>query len=197
MRSSIALAVAATAVALSACNTGQPRIYRVAVDLSPVLNLPPTCFSNNEIPGGTVRQSVTNWRGEYEWVIWDGVDGKQYLDLGEGATFDLGDAAPISVVGVIEGQDNTFVGTETISRLPDNNNYSYVRTKVITVTFNDQGASPTGTVDLNSSYTCTNCADGETEQPGNKNCSTRLNFTARRIDASPTTGYGSGCCGGF
>ena len=195
MRSSIVLAIASAALALTACNTGQPRIYRVAVDPSPVLNLPPTCYSNNEIPGGTVRDSVTNWRSEFEWVIWDGVDGKQYLDLGEGETFPLGDAAPISVYGIIEGQDNTFVGTETTSRLPDNNNYSYVRTKTITVTFEDQGTSPKGTVDLVSNYTCTNCAQGETEQKGNKNCSTRLNFAGRRIDASPTTGYSSGCCG--
>lgn len=196
MRSMKFLAVAAAAVALFGCNTGQPRIYRVAVDESPLRTLPPACFSNNEIVGGTERETVTNWREETEWVIWDGVnsagDTKQFLDLGEGQSFPLGDAQPVTVVGVIEGADNVFVGTQTVSLLPDANNYSNVRTKTITVTFEEQGAAPKGTIDLVSNYTCTNCAMGETEQKGNKNCSTRLNFVGRRIDVSQQTFYGNG-----
>ena len=183
MRSMKVLFAASAAVLFLACNTGQPRIYKIAVDQSPILTLPPTCYSNNEIPGGTIRYQETNLRQDMEWVIWDGVEGKQYLDLQMGGgSFDLGDAAPITVAELIEGQDNVFVGTRTTSRLPDANNYSYVRTRTVTVTFEDQGATPKGTIDLVSNYTCTNCAQGETEQPGNKNCSTRMNFVGHRVD---------------
>ncbi len=198
MRSMKFLAVAAATVALFGCNTGQPRINGVAVDVSPLFALPATCFSNNEIVGGSQRATVTNWRSETDWVIWDGVNAagetKQYLDLGEGQTFQLGDADPVTVIGVIEGADNVFMGNQQVTRLPDanNNNYSNVRTKTITVTFEEQGTSPKGTIDLVSNYTCTNCAPGELEQPGNKTCSARLNFVGRRIDVDQQTSYDNG-----
>lgn len=184
MRSMMVLVSAVAAAAFLGCNGGQPRIYHVAIDKTPLLSLPQTCYSNNQIEGGSTRTTLTNWRDEAEWVIWDGTDGKQYLDMGSSTQFDLGDAESISVIGLIEGQDDTFVGTRTATRLPDNsgNNYSNVRTKTITVKFDNQGAAPTGTLDLVSNYTCTNCADGETEFPGNKTCNTRLNFSARRVD---------------
>jgi hypothetical protein len=190
MRSINVLSAAVAAVALLACNSGQPTTYRVAVDESPRLALPPTCFANNEIPGGTERSTVNNLRTEYNWNLWDGVDGKQYLDLGT-ASFPLGHAAPITIDDLIEGSDNVFVGTRTTTRLPDTNNYSNVRTRTVTVTFENQGTSPTGTIDLVSNYTCTNCQQGETEQVGNKNCSTRLNWQARRIDVDRISVHGN------
>lgn len=183
MRSMMLLATAAAAVALFGCNSGQPRIYHVAVDPTPLLSLPASCFANNSTEMNTSRTTISNWRSEYEWVIWDGADGKQYLDLGGSTHFDLGDAQPVDVIGLIEGQDGTFVGSETRVHLDTNNSgYTNTRTKSLTVTFEDQGAAPKGTLDLVSNYTCTNCADGETEMPGNKNCSTRLTFSGRRVD---------------
>lgn len=182
MRSLKVLLTAAAGLVLLACNTGQPRIYKVAVDNKPLLDLPQTCFSNNEIPAGSVRYNQENLFDEHEWTIWDGVEGKQYLDMGGTAHWQLGDSAPIVIDDLIEGKDDTFVGTRTSTRLADSTGYTNSRTRTATVTFDDQGATAKGTLDLASSYTCTNCYDGETEQPGNKNCATKLTFVGRRVD---------------
>ncbi len=181
---SVSVLFAAAAAFLMACNGGQPTTYIVAIDESPLGALPPTCYANNELPSSTTRQTYANLRGEYEWVVWDGIDGNQYLSIG-GANFDLGHAAPIALDTneVIEGKDNLFAGSRTSTRIPEQGTgYSFVRTRSITVSFDNQGTSPTGTIDLSSNYVCTNCAQGETEQVGNKNCSTRMSWAGRRVD---------------
>lgn len=188
----VSVLFAAAAAALMACNGGQPTTFRVAIDESPRLALPPTCYANNELPAASTRHTLTNLRGEYDWIVWDGIDGKQYMSLGA-VDFPLGDAAPIQLGSneVIEGTEGLFVGTRTSTRLPDpnNNNYSNVRTRTVTVSWDNMGTSPTGTLDLVSNYTCTSCAPGETEQPGNKNCSTRMTWSGRRIDLERVAGH--------
>lgn len=70
-------------VALVGCNNGQPRIYRVAVDETPVKTIAvPSCFRNNNLPAGRGNITEQNYRSEDEWVIWQGVDATEYLDLG-------------------------------------------------------------------------------------------------------------------
>lgn len=194
MRSVKLLMVGAIAAVALACNN-QPRIYRVAIDSTNLNALPVTCWVDNKPPDTAERLQINNIRQELEWAIWDGVEGKQYLDMGPNTSFGLGHAEPVAISDLIEGQDNTFTGTETRTRLPDPNDFpanrSYVRTKSVTVTFADQSASPTGTIQVNSAYTCTNCRDRELETVGNKTCATSLSFVARRIDAQQITGYGN------
>ncbi len=159
--------------------------------MSPVLSLPNTCYSNNELPAADTRHIHTNLRSEYEWVVWDGVDGKQYLSMGE-VNFPLGHAMAIQLGRdeVIEGTDGLFAGTRTQTRNPEQGtNYSYVRTRTLTVNWENMGTSPNGTIDLVSNYVCNNCSPGESELPNNKNCSTRLTWSGRRIDVERIAGH--------
>lgn len=183
MRSVKVVIAAVAGLVLLACNTGQPRIYKVAIDASPLGNLPATCYVNNELPNNQTRTTYTNLRLEQEWVIWDGVENKQYLDMGS-VQFGLGDAAPVVVAELIEGTENVFSGSRTDTQLPDPNanNHSSVRTRTVTVAFDDQGTTPTGTITVLSNYTCTNCFPNETEADGNKSCTTQMKFVGHRVD---------------
>ena len=68
---------------LVGCNQGQPRLYRVAIDATPIRTISsPSCFRNNNLPAGRGNRTEQNYRQEDEWVIWSGVDQTEYLDLG-------------------------------------------------------------------------------------------------------------------
>ena len=79
---------AALAVALAACNSGQPRTYRIALDMTPVRYITDSkCYKNNVVPAP--NESTANLFDEQQWVIWDGAsqDGSplQFLDFGKQA----------------------------------------------------------------------------------------------------------------
>jgi hypothetical protein len=177
--------VAAVAITAVGCNPGQPRIYRVAIDDSPLASLPPSCYLNNTIV--PVRSIKTNLRDQREWTLWDGLENKQYLDT-NGYSLTLGQADPVSVGSMIEGADKVFSGQLVTQRLPDqaNPNYTYTKTLSLVITVEDLGAAPKGTIDASSKYTCTNCTNNDGKVP---ECSAKLNFSGRRVDGSNVNNY--------
>ncbi len=180
----VKFAIAAAMVAgLVGCNTGQPRIYRIAIDNSPLTSLPPSCYQNNTV--STLRSIGTNLRSETQWTVWDGVENKQYLDVGS-LSIKLGQADSVTVGSMIEGADKVFSGQLVEQKLPDpNSQYTYTKTLSLIVSFDDMGAAPKGTIEVSSQYTCTSCNNNDNKV----NCAAQLAFTGRRVDASNTAIY--------
>ena len=189
MRSTLLFAVVAVAT-LVGCNNGQPRIYRVALDRTPEKTIAdPSCYKNGQLPSGS-QVSEVNYREEHQWVIWDSGDGKQYLDLGS-ASFQLGNAPKIVVSEMIEtSQNGTFQGSRNETNpFPAIQNTTETRQTSITVAFNDEGAAPTGSVQLKAQYACVGNCPNPNPMPDSVSCATQLSFWARRIDTSRIEGY--------
>lgn len=177
---------------LLGCNQGQPRIYRVAFDLTPVLTIAvPSCFRNNNLPAGRANTTEQNYRTENEWVIWNGTDQTEYLDLGP-QQFILGDAPTITISEVIEGIEKTFSAQRTVQK-PIADQYTEARQTKISVKFNDYSFAPAGTIALEAQFACINqrgvCPTGNDSPQDAASCSSSLNFVARRIEAQQTTAY--------
>ncbi len=193
MRSMKLVALGALSLlALVGCNQGQPRIYRVAVDATPVRTIAvPSCFRNNNLPAGRGNITEQNYRSEDEWVIWNGIDQTEYLDLGT-QVFKLGDAPTININDVIEGTDKTFSALRNVQK-PIQDFYTEARQTQISVKFNDYSFAPVGTIALNSQYACikgrNDCPVGDASPEDAASCSSQLNFVARRIDVTQTTVY--------
>lgn len=187
--------VALTALAglgLLGCNGGQPRIYRVAIDETPIRTIAvPSCFRNNNLPAGRGNITEQNYRVENEWVIWTGVEQTEYLDLGT-QVYKLGDAPDIRVNDLIEGTDKTFSALRNEQK-PIGDQYTEARQTQISVKFDDYSFAPKGTISLNSQYACikgrADCPVGDASPPDAASCSSALNFVARRIDAQQITAY--------
>ncbi len=179
------------AVTFLGCGGGQPRLYKISIDQSPLNSLPATCYFESKIP--QTRFTSSNLTTEGNWYVWDDIDSVQQLDLGNMGFPKLGDAEPIDVIDnfLVSGTDMVFTGTWTEQLLPQANlgNYSYTKTQSVTVTFKDMGATANGTIDLVSNYVCTNCINGNND--GKVSCATTLNFTGRRIDSEQLTAYGA------
>jgi hypothetical protein len=170
------LALAALPLA-AGCGPSQARVYRLAVDPSVLLNLPTTCYRNNATQYD--KTTWTNYKLQYDVAIWDGVDGKSYLDMGQ-QTFNLGNAVPVKVIAPIEGAANVYTATvksETIAA--PNDPFTDIATQTITVAFTEVGAAARGTITLRSEYSCTNCSNNNAQVA---KCEAALNFTGRRID---------------
>jgi len=191
--------VALGALALSAfagCGQGQPRIYRVAVDATPMRTIAvPSCFRGNKLPDGRGNINEQNYRSEDEWVIWNGVVNEknqqiEYLDLGT-QSFELGNAPIIKVSDLIQGVEKTFAALRTEQR-PVSNLYTEARQTQVSVTFDDYSASPVGKLALNSVYACSGngCpTDAALSAPDAASCAVSLDFVARRIEAQQMTVY--------
>ena len=118
-------------------------------------------------------------------MVWDGVDNKQYLDIGN-FSVKLGHSDSINVGSMIEGADKVFSGQLTEMKLPDPGvNYTYTKTLSVIVNFDDMGAAPKGTIDLSSQYTCTSCTNNDDKV----NCAAKLSFVGRRVDTSNIAAY--------
>ena len=179
-------------LSLAGCLQGQPRIYRVAVDATPVRTIAvPSCFRNNNLPAGRGNITEQNYRQEDEWVIWNGVDQVEFLDLGT-QTFNLGDSPTIRVSDLIEGTEKTFSALRNEQK-PIGDMYTEARQTQISVKFNDYSAVPTGTIALNAQYACikgrNDCPVGDASPQDAASCSSSLNFVARRIDVQQLTAY--------
>ena len=179
-------------LSLAGCLQGQPRIYRVAVDATPVRTIAvPSCFRNNNLPAGRGNITEQNFRSENEWVIWNGTDQTEYLDIGT-QTYNLGDAPTIRIAEVIEGTDKTFSALRNEQK-PIMDFYTEARQTQISVKFNDYSAVPTGTIALNAQYACikgrTDCPVGDQSPQDAASCSSSLNFVARKIDVQQLTAY--------
>lgn len=195
------LSTLTAAIALCACNPGQPRVYRIALDTTPAGNIVDgNCFKNGML--ATPNESTSNLFTEEQWVIWDGVlsDGTpvQYLDFGTQA-YKLGHSPAISFNELIRSYSGVnpgvFVGQRLISNVTPSGGGSYVQTAttIITATFSDLGVSPSGTLQLDSRYACTALGGGtcpnETFVTDPKSCATSLPFSARKIEVSRIAGY--------
>lgn len=150
----------------------QPQYYRVAIDTSSLSNLPSTCYRSGTVP----PEKTTNVVEVGQWIIWDGVDGQEYLQVGD-IVYDLGDAYQVritagdAIVSTGEGDKKTFVTERTL--------FNPTRTYKATYTFTRRGETPEGTVAISS--TCT---------PGTgcdiPSCEATMSFVGRRLAAEPT-----------
>ncbi len=184
-------------VALSGCNMGQPRLWRVAIDMTPIRTIAnPSCFRGNILPSGRGQLSEVNYRESSEWVIWDGVEGKQYLDIGT-KNYKLGDSPEITVSDLIEGTstDRVFSAQRNeVKPYPGGLRATESRQTQIVVTWSDYGTSPTGTVALTAQYACVNAGDNcpnPNPTPDSVSCNSQLNFVARRVEFANQTIYGN------
>lgn len=194
MRSMKLVALGALSLlSLAGCLQGQPRIYRVALDETPIRTVnTPTCFRNSVLPTGRNNTTELNYRSEDEWVIWGGAGTKEYLDLGTQA-WTLGDAPVIRVTDLIEGEDKVFTATRNV-QTPFGDRYTELRATNVSATFDDYSAAPVGTISLNSQFACAKGSGGECPTGMNiaqdaASCQGNLKFVARRIDVQQLTVY--------
>jgi hypothetical protein len=214
-------ALAATLL-VTGCNTGQPRIWRVAYDTSRIDFVDnSSCYIGNRVP--QARTAQTNYRRDANWVIWDGVSDpasgqlKQYLDIGSPATFGmpgfkLGDSPRVIVEDVIEGDAalRTFTAERQVASFgPRERNRNAIETRVgrVTVQWDNYNPAAIGTITIRSEYRCVDngqmmedqCPRGGGGDPvGNEaaNCEVQVGFVARRIEANQNTNYSNTGCDG-
>jgi hypothetical protein len=179
----VIITLAFSVIALCACGGGQPRVFKVAINQSVLEALSTTCYRSGQAPTDTTTN--TNGFVGRVWTIWDGVDNKQYLDIGTG-TWQLGQANPIQVGGVgiaalsqvIEGGGKVFTESKQINRTTTNE----TDVRSVTVTFDEApGATAKGIINLKSTYTCASC--------GQPSCEANLPFTGRKLDGEQTIIY--------
>ncbi|MEW5737803.1 MAG: hypothetical protein AB1938_02695 [Myxococcota bacterium] len=179
-------------LSLVGCNSGQPRLFRMAIDETPIRSIAnPSCFRGNILPSGRGTLTELNYRKEDEWVIWDGVD-KQYLDMGN-QSWKLGDSPTIVVSDLIEGTGDLSFSAQRSAVTPfPGINATESRQTQVTVKWDNYSASPSGIISLNSQYACvagTEPCPPQNPSPDSVSCQATLNFFGRRIDVSQTTQY--------
>jgi hypothetical protein len=205
MRSiSLVVVSALSLFAFAGCNSGQPRIYRVALDnTNERIVGNSACYIGNQVPQ-VAPNSYTNFYSEGEWTIWGGVKTTEYLDVAD-AKWKLADSHEIDTYGLILGENKAFTGSRqwlepqyefNQANMRTENSYTYAYTTTVTVTFNDYSFSPIGTIALDSKY---QCARGFTDCPGQgvniavpapaTSCAAQLSFVARAIEADNVTPY--------
>lgn len=177
MKASLIAAAGVLALGLVGCGNSKARVYNFAFDRSPLQNLAASCYDNNEIP--PTKVDLSNEREEMTIVIWDGAEGKKYLDLGI-KEYPLGDADPVIVDGLIESEDGkTFVGSRTFRNLQQpGSGFSDLQVSTVNVTFEELGAVARGTLLVKSDYACTSC-------PTNTKiatCSAQFTLNGRQVD---------------
>lgn len=151
--------------------------YRVAIDLSPLQSLPAGCWQNGDVPPSTTTSTM---KRESLWSIWDVAGGKSFLDMGA-ANFQLGDADPVVVSGLIEGQNLAFSGsTLQRSKLDAGAAIDESAEQSIVVTFSDRTDTPTGSLALSSTYSSNPPVAGRPSS-----CSASLPFVAKRYYPVP------------
>lgn len=196
------------ALAVSGCNQGQPRIWRVTYDTSPFVFVSDSnCYISKRLP--TTQTQQRNYRRDSNWVIWDGVvdmtgSQKQFLDIGS-PEFRLGESPRVKVEDVIEGDAATrqFSATrETLKQGPEERGRTAVerRTGEVIVAWDNYNAGATGNLTIKSTYVCQDRGSmmsercptaGETPADDAANCQVSVPFVARRIDVNQNTNYGN------
>lgn len=180
MRSLMSAVAVLAAGTLMACNGGQPRVYKIAIDTSPLKNLPATCYSAGNAPSNTPTES--GLVETQDWELFDGAQ-KQYLSLGT-RTIGMGEApsvqiGPGSTFDTIEGGPKTFTGEYKTVSNPGGGTNEVTQDKVVTVTFDDTpGNTASGTIDVKSTVTCT-------QTPCSPSCEVTMTFNGRKIEGTP------------
>ncbi|HEX5749037.1 MAG TPA: hypothetical protein VFZ09_22540 [Archangium sp.] len=176
LRSTLYAVAAVMTVGMMGCGE-QPRYYRVSIDRSPLGSMPSSCYSSGTAP--TPNDRTSNVVDVAQWVLWDGVEGQQYLAVGD-INYSLGDArVDIDVSDAIVSVEKADKPTFTVERTQTGPN----RVSRATYTLNKVGDTLEGTIAL--SYECsgsTGCAP---------NCNASLNFVGRRLSAEPMVLVGS------
>lgn len=176
MRSTLYAVAAVMVGGMMGCGE-QPRYYRVSIDRAPLANLPTSCYRSGTVP---TDDRTTNVVDVGQWIIWDGVEGRKYLQVGN-IDYRLGDARVQLTEGdaivSTDAEDPTF----TVERTQTNPN----RTSRATYTFEKLGETAEGTIAL--SYACS--ASGTTTC--DPNCDASLRFVGRRLDVDPTLQVGN------
>ncbi len=167
--SRIALAAIA-ALSLSACGPDET-IYLIALDKTPLSQLPGTCYV-----GGTVPSDLTSTVGLFDdltWSLFNGTDNNQYLDVGTnfGNAYRLGDAPSVSFSGLVQGKDKVFTASTT--RLTNPGGTPRTDTHTLTIKFTDLGATAKGTVVLDSKVECSGC--------GVPSCAVTMGLDGRQV----------------
>ncbi len=169
MRSTLWTVAAVMGGGLLGCG-GQPKYYRVAIDSSRLADVPSSCYRSGSVP--EADDKTNNVVDVGQWIIWDGVDGQKYLQVGD-INYALGDA-PVNITAG-DAIVNTEAGklTFTIERVRTNPS----STARATYTFDNLGDTAKGTLAL--SYVCsgsTACAP---------NCEASVPFVGRRLEIDP------------
>ena len=169
VRSTLWAVAAVMAGGLLGCGE-QPRYYRVAIDASPLDNLPSTCYRSGTPP----TEKTTNVVDVGQWVIWDGTNDQKYLQVGD-IDYALGDArvritTGDAIVSTAGEKGKTTFATERTQADP-------TRSSKATYVFDKLGGTVEGTLSL--SYSCS----GSGCDP---NCDASLHFVGRQLDVNPT-----------
>jgi hypothetical protein len=187
LRSTLCVVTAVVAGGLMGCGEPQ-KYYRVVVDRSPLNNLPSSCYPNNTPPAQP--QPTSNLQDVQQWILWDGLEGRKYLEAGTinyalaGTNLNIGNDAILSTA---DADKTTFVAERT--------DIEPGRTYRATYTFDNEGGLFQGNVIEGSialSYTCTPTGAFTCNRP---NCDATLRFSGRQVDADPMLLVGSGAVG--
>ena len=163
-------------VVLPSCGEG-PLIYKVAIDLTPLQDLPGTCYAGGQIP--VMPAGTRNQYKEQQWALWEEGPDEQYLQIETMATIPLGDAERIQLVGdTIRGREGDFRTDTTLIV----SNGTRTLANSLAVTFTETTNKTRGVVWLKS--TCNNCVV--------KSCEASFRFYGRRIDGYPEVIYTPG-----
>ncbi len=201
MRKSLILAALAVAV-LSACGPSKTKYFKVAVDDTNLRKISPATMASCYAPGTStdVRNTTTTESivKELEIGIWDGTDGKVYLELpAAGISQTLGDSPTITFTGMVAGtaKDSTFLARRTEESVPPVFKIKNTTTTSMKIVFKDLGDTTTGTIDFASSYSCTPNPDGKCPdpQPGAKMmpCAAQVPFVAHRVEVVEQNTFGN------
>ncbi|WP_257457477.1 hypothetical protein [Archangium lipolyticum] len=167
LRSTLCVAMAVAAGGLLGCGE-QPKYYRVAIDRSPLDEVSGACYSSGEGPS----DRTTNVVDVGQWIIWDGVDDRKYLQVGN-INYQLGSSQVLIQGDALVSTGDAKKPTFTAERTQANPS----RTSRATYTFDKLGETVEGTLALSFSCTGPGCTPG---------CDATLRFEGRRLDVDPT-----------
>jgi hypothetical protein len=143
------------------CADPELRHYRVAVDVSPLSGLEPSCYRGGTLPPERPRD---NGFQALRWTLWEAESGRSYLELeAPPGGWVLGDAPAIEAPGAIAGTDDVFAAERVDLDAAD----QPVRTRSVRVEFMERGELARGTLQLTSN------------EAAGVRCSATLAFTAR------------------
>jgi hypothetical protein len=180
---SIKWAVASVVVGgLLGCGGPQPTIYRVAVDRLSQDKVATTCYRPGSAPT-TTPDRTSNMIDQEQWVIWEGIDGLRYLDVGGNINYGLGQAERVDIDGeaIVDANTEDDANVFTTERVRTDS-ATEVYTTSATYTFEELGKTIKGTLALRS-----NCAGADCG--GIPSCDVTLNFSGRQIDTDQFSFY--------
>jgi hypothetical protein len=166
---------------LLGCGGPQPTIYRVAVERLTQDKIPTSCYRTGNAPT-TTPDRTSNMVNQEQWVLWEGVDGAKYLDVGGDINYFMGNAERVDIDGdaiVDDNDDGKDVFTTERVRTEST---TEIYTTSATYTFDELGKTLKGTLLLRSNCAGSNCG-------GTPSCEITLNFSGRKIDTDQFSFY--------